>query len=318
LRVDHGTLLVRNGFTHYPQEQEEIRFFPGDPNLPDRIVVLDSSGSLTLDALAWLSDQQITLVQLNWRGEINVIGGVTGHSAKRNLVEAQLAAQHGTRRIKIARWLISDKIAASIDTLQKTLPKSDEREFVEGHLENCLKKISRIVDTAPLARLSGIEGTAAAVYFRLWHGLPLRWSNVKRKPIPESWQRIGPRKMGWRDNSRNARHPVNAMLNYGYGMLASQVRIQTVAAGLDPSIGIMHGNKDNRIPLVYDLMEPLRPVVDQAIFEFALEHTFSPGDFAFNRWGGCRLNPQMAKVVASRLTAISDNRVINTFLKQLR
>jgi CRISPR-associated protein Cas1 len=100
--------------------------------------------------------------------------------------------------------------------------------------------------------------------------------------------------MGWRYNSRNARHPFNAMLNYGYGILASQMRKQVVAAGLDPGIGVMHGNKDNRVPLVYDLMEPLRPVTDRAILEFALSHEFVPGDFTINKWGGCRLNPQLA------------------------
>jgi len=48
LRVDHGTLLIRNGFTHYPQKSEDIRFFPGDPNLPDRIVISDGSGGIPL------------------------------------------------------------------------------------------------------------------------------------------------------------------------------------------------------------------------------------------------------------------------------
>ena len=32
-RVDHHTLLIRNGFTYYPQKAEEIRCFPGDIGL---------------------------------------------------------------------------------------------------------------------------------------------------------------------------------------------------------------------------------------------------------------------------------------------
>ena len=51
LRVDHGTLLIRNSLTHYPQEAEEIRIFPGDPNLPDRIVMVGGSGGISFDAL---------------------------------------------------------------------------------------------------------------------------------------------------------------------------------------------------------------------------------------------------------------------------
>src|SRR5437899_1718408 len=69
LRIDRGTLYVANGFTHYPQRREEWRFFPGHPDLPSRIVVVDADGSITFDVLAWLSAQDIPLVQVNWRGE---------------------------------------------------------------------------------------------------------------------------------------------------------------------------------------------------------------------------------------------------------
>src|SRR5690349_120116 len=57
IRVDHGSLLIRNGFTHYPQKQEIIRLFPGDSKLPDRIIMLDGSGGLSFDALNWMSEQ---------------------------------------------------------------------------------------------------------------------------------------------------------------------------------------------------------------------------------------------------------------------
>src|ERR1700742_3174808 len=80
IRVDHRTLLIRNGFTHYPQQREEIRLFPGDANMPDRIVVIDGSGNLTLDALSWMSEQSVEFVRLDWRGEISSIAGKSGYS----------------------------------------------------------------------------------------------------------------------------------------------------------------------------------------------------------------------------------------------
>src|ERR1039457_5237117 len=51
LRVEKGSLLVRDGFTHYPQQQEMWRFFPGDWRLPSRIVVVDVDGGLSFAAL---------------------------------------------------------------------------------------------------------------------------------------------------------------------------------------------------------------------------------------------------------------------------
>jgi CRISPR-associated endonuclease Cas1 len=106
------------------------------------------------------------------------------------------------------------------------------------------------------------------------------------------------------------------MLNYGYGILANNVRAQIVAAGFDPSIGILHGNAANSIPLVYDLMEPLRPIIDRAVLDFALSHTFSRGDFTINKWGGCRLNPQMAKVIVEKVSRLDCAGVIRKYLGQ--
>src|ERR1700722_9926085 len=51
LRIDAGTLLIRNGFTHYPQKQETYRYFKGDSDLPPRIIMLDGSGRITFDVL---------------------------------------------------------------------------------------------------------------------------------------------------------------------------------------------------------------------------------------------------------------------------
>jgi hypothetical protein len=36
----------------------------------------------------------------------------------------------------------------------------------------------------------------------------------------------------------------------------------------------------------FDLMEPLRPIMDTEVLEFALEHTFAPGDFTIANEGG--------------------------------
>jgi CRISP-associated protein Cas1 len=51
-------------------------------------------------------------------------------------------------------------------------------------------------------------------------------------------------------------------------------------------------------------MEPLRPVVDHKILEFALANTFTPGDFTISPKGGCRLNPQLAKSVAKQVAGL--------------
>lgn len=107
------------------------------------------------------------------------------------------------------------------------------------------------------------------------------------------------------------------MLNYGYGVLKGAIQGETIAAGLNPTIGIMHSGSENKVPLVYDLMEPLRPVVDRKVLKFALSHTFAPGDFTINGAGRCRLNPQMAKVVARMATGLGVQPIAMDLIKSL-
>jgi CRISPR/Cas system-associated endonuclease Cas1 len=76
------------------------------------------------------------------------------------------------------------------------------------------------------------------------------------------------------------RHPVNAILNYAYAVLESQVlRIATVSQGLDLTIGYLHTCRPGRVALVYDLMEPLRPQVDRSVLDFCDVGKACPFDF---------------------------------------
>lgn len=315
IRVDHGTLLIRNGFTHYPQKCEEIRLFPGDANMPDRIVVLDGSGGISFDALNWMSDQQVVLVQLNWRGQVSFVGGNSGYSANPKLVELQKNIRESQKASEIACWLILEKITASIKMISEILPESKIRDITITRLNNWRVQLKQFGKSSSIPRIMGIEGAAAAAYFQSWQGLPLKWVGSKRRPIPDNWRTIGPRTMGWRKTGQNARHPINAMLNYGYGVLVSELRTAVTSAGFDPGIAIMHGTKQNKIPLVYDLMEPLRPLVDGAILRFSQVNAFASGDFTTNKWGGCRLNPQLARQIAILVSTTEVTGTVESFVQ---
>ena len=314
IRIDHNTLLIQNGFTHYPQATENIRFFPGDGNLPDRIIILDATGSISLDALSWMSEQKIELLRLDWRGEVISVAGNSGYSANPKVVARQRAIRGTTKELEIARLLIREKLQASVRTLEIAIPESVSRDSAISDIRH---RISKMDSRRQLLKvqLLGIEGPAAQAYFRAWYGIPLKWKESPKRPFPESWRVVGPRRMAWKKRARAAPHPINAMLNYGYGILKSKIRSKVIAAGFDAQVGILHGNSSTSLPLIYDLMEPYRPVVDRHILEFALSHTFTPDDFTINSWGGCRLNPQMARVVANQVSDIEATSVVTDLLR---
>jgi CRISPR-associated endonuclease Cas1 len=293
LSVDHGALLVQNGFTHYPQKREEWRLFPGDRRLPSRIVILDSSGSLSFDVMTWLSTKDIPLVQINWQGEVVTMLGGAGHSADSKKVAAQRDALQNGQGLQIAIQLIQDKINGCMETLEQVLPASLERERA---LTKQTKALTVLEGDPPstMEALRLIEGRAALAYFTAWQTIPLRWKGVGKRPIPHEWQRVGLRQSSLSGTNRHATHPVNALLNYAYGLLETEVRIAVVAAGLDPTIGYLHARRPGRVALVYDLMEPLRPRVDQDVLGFVQKHIFSPGDFVMTNSGACRLHSKLA------------------------
>jgi CRISPR-associated protein Cas1 len=296
LNVDNGALVVRNGFTHYPQHQEQWRFFPGDRNSPSRIIVVDGSGGLSFDVLNWLSSQNIPLIKIDWRGEVASVLGAVGGTDPRQ-VQRQLAAQGSGRALEIAKRIVREKIVNSIETLQMALPGSPIREHAISKLQDEAGQLDKHPPKS-IAALLGLEGRVARAYFRSWRGLPLQWKGIGRHPIPDDWRCVGQRQsLNTRKKGRNrfASHPVNAILNYAYAVLESHVRMQIIVEGYDPTIGYLHSHSEDRPALVFDLMEPLRPVVDQKVLEFVQSHTFHPADFTIRSDGVCRLNLEMAR-----------------------
>jgi CRISPR-associated protein Cas1 len=60
---------------------------------------------------------------------------------------------------------------------------------------------------------------------------------------------------------------VNSLLNYGYGILRTQVQRALILAGLDPFGGFIHVDRPGKHALVFDLMEEFRQmVVDRTVF----------------------------------------------------
>jgi len=103
------------------------------------------------------------------------------------------------------------------------------------------------------------------------------------------------------------------MLNYAYAVLESHMRMQVVAAGLDPNPGVLHGSARGKHGFVLDLMEPMRPVVDRAVLQFVQAHTFHPADFTIRPDGVCRLNQELARCVVRMVTANLERSVRSRF-----
>lgn len=104
-------------------------------------------------------------------------------------------------------------------------------------------------DAASIEEIMGMEGAASNVYFACVAGLlPPEVSFPCRSRRP-------PRDMA------------NAALSYAYSLLLGECTAALFAAGLEPSLGVLHASTDKRPSLSLDLMEEFRPLlVDRMVF----------------------------------------------------
>lgn len=119
--------------------------------------------------------------------------------------------------------------------------------------------------TDDIVLLRGLEGEAAAIYFKVFGSLILR-------PDKE-----------FIFTGRNRRPPtdiINAMLSFGYSLLASDCTAALEGVGLDPAVGYMHALRPGRASLALDLMEELRSyMVDRLVLSMVNNRQISASDF---------------------------------------
>jgi CRISPR-associated protein Cas1 len=308
LSVDKGTLLITDGFTHYPQERQTYRYFRGDLNLPPRIILLDAVGGLSFEVVRWLSEQNIPLVMLDYQGDVvSVIGG--GSAIHPEKLQWQIETRNDPDlRLAFSVELIVAKIRGSVATLRTVIPHGAARTVAIATAEATIRRLEA-GDVNSVDELRMIEAHAAASYFKAWAGLPIIWRYRFKYPVPDAWRTVGARNTlgsGRSLSNRNAKHPVNAMLNYAYGLLYSHVHIEAMAEGYDPRRGIMHHDREDKdaFAWVFDMVEPRRPIMDAAVLRFALGNQFRGCDLAVRSDGVCRLAPQLAKTIAAEVSAV--------------
>lgn len=168
-------------------------------------------------------------------------------------------------RASWSRKLIAAKTKAQARLLRQALERrADKRRPLTRAIRQIERLQSRISDEAPppdLASLLGIEGAAASAYFSGFRAL-----------FPPSLQFEG-------RNRRPPRDPVNACLSLGYTLLHFEAVVACHAAGLDPLLGLYHEPAFGRESLAADVIEPLRPHVDEWVWALFRERALTAGSF---------------------------------------
>lgn len=283
----HVVYVGRDGSrVHVAKERLIVDAPDGLPqmSIPRRMVsriVLTGNVGLSAGARSWALYNDIDVLCLSRRGTYlgQLAGPRSTANAQRLLRQAEFAADEEAR-LPLARNIVRAKLRNQLHVLHRLARReregsadgsagatmgggmevcgnagatlADRRIGVVG-LEAACRDIRYIMadlpDAASVEEIMGMEGAASNVYFACVAGLlPPEVSFPCRSRRP-------PKDMA------------NAALSYAYSLLLGECTAALFAAGLEPSLGVLHASTDKRPSLSLDLMEEFRPLlVDRMVF----------------------------------------------------
>jgi len=274
ISVKNRRLMIREGrfsplsFTRYSdgefREPKLLKFRPRQ--IPyDSIIVEGHSGVITFEAVHWLMQHNTPVFMLDYDGSL-ISAIMPPQPIRGDLRRAQVEAHlDPKRRLVIARSFIEAKLERSNQVLNWLGESHDtERETRSFAEESRALSYAKTVD-----EVRSVEARAAEVYWRAF-----------QKAVPAKLE-FRSRSTRARNRQYNASDPVNSLLNYGYAFLQSSARRAINTTGLDASLGYLHEDRPATTPLVYDLQEPFRWLVDYSLLRMVLSRVFSWDDFYF-------------------------------------
>lgn len=139
-------------------------------------------------------------------------------------------------------------LSSRLKVLKPVVAKAEEE--INQQIEKQLK--NSVDDGLRKKKILFCEAFAAARYWQI-AGIQL--------PVPYQF---------FNRSKRAAGDPFNASINYLYGILRNETETAVLSLGLDPALGVMHRDGYKMPSLVFDIMEPFRPVADKLLFQAIL------------------------------------------------
>lgn len=169
---------------------------------------------------------------------------------------AQVERASGTDALSLALSLARSFVAGKIRN-QRTLLRRLGGSTAAAAIGQLAGLVTRCESAQTRGELLGVEGAAARVYFGALPGL------LKRAGDELTFEGR---------NRRPPTDPVNAMLSFAYALLVRDTTVASLAAGLDPQIGMLHQPRFGRPSLALDLAEELRPLVADSTVIMAINN----------------------------------------------
>ncbi len=251
----------------------------------DRLIITAATGYISFSAIHWCRDAGISVYQIDRHGTVIAVSGDLG-ADRPELRRAQAKAAGRPIGLQIARRLVAQKVK--------------EQARVAASLQNPVRiRVPGLSRAKTTTDLLAVEAEIASQYWQACEQIPVNFAANQLSRLAEHWTIFGQRSSPITGTPRMAGSPAGAMLNFLYAILVAEARLACLAMGLDPGLGVYHVDKRGRDSLVYDIIEPVRPAVDEWLFKLFEDQVFTIEDFTETRRGAVRVNPPLSDHLAA-------------------
>jgi len=250
LRTRRGMIIV---------ERKGEKILEISPSNICQVAMLTRGAALSSALLRLLAKHKVDLVVYSGYGyPLAKLSSARG-SGSIKLRKMQYKAQNEGIGAYLAKRFAWAKVVNQ-KTILREAGKNRREPNLSVRLLDSSKSISNIADM--IANIKGdsaedvrkevmrLEAEAAEIY---WQGFKML--------LPDGVDFPGRRK-----RFESPEDPVNVMLNFCYGLLASEVWLAVEGSGLDPYAGFLHADSPRRPALVMDILEEFRqPIADRVV-----------------------------------------------------
>lgn len=219
-------------------------------------IVVATGVHFTSDVVQLANQQNVDLIFLDKSGMPTARIWQTKMGSTATIRRRQLEICETSEGLEVSVEWVGGKIDNQIRFLEQLATRRPaNKSRIESVVSSMREVREKLVATGgdineQRGTVMGLEGTAGRLYFECLSKLlpsDYRFSGRSRQPATD---------------------PFNAMLNYAYGVLYSQVEIALILAGLDPFIGFLHTDNYNKRSLVFDMIEPFRIIAERSTVLF--------------------------------------------------
>lgn len=306
------------------RDNPRTRYIHDTDKIVKHVVILSAHGSPSIDALRFLDGMGITwaLIDMSPGRPVSVLATSSANVDARFMRLQAMAAPGYPLEwsgVQIIRELTAIKLEGQAFNAERILGNPGLAKAINEQIKGVLT-VAHPTAKNTLEGIMGYEGTGADAYWTSWKGLAPKWSRVTTVLKPQWLSFPGRKSLRRVDTNKNATDPINAALNYGYHIAESACIIALLSAGLDPRMGIQHVDTKGRASFALDLIETVRPIVDEIVLEIFMSGRvpgnvstkLDPRMFWSTREGIVRVSQpltgsiaqQVAKRCAERLTPV--------------